>query len=126
MTDEVEETAVTPNPFAVEREIEDIEALIDDVGGSACLYGISSGACLALEAAMKLGDKVKKLAIYEAPYNSDETDQKFGENIPNSLRSFWRQIAEVMQWRFLWHLSVHLRIKLKACVKRLCGQCLRR
>jgi pimeloyl-ACP methyl ester carboxylesterase len=59
-------------PYAVEREIEDIEALIDEAGGSAFLYGISSGAALALEAAIKLGDKVKKLALYEAPYNDDD------------------------------------------------------
>src|SRR5882757_7054972 len=39
-------------PFAVEREIEDIEALIDKAGGSAYVYGISSGACLAMEAAV--------------------------------------------------------------------------
>src|SRR3990172_9960656 len=31
-------------PYAVEREIEDIEAIIDEAGGSASLYGISSGA----------------------------------------------------------------------------------
>lgn len=59
-------------PFAVEREIEDIEALIDLAGGSAYVYGISSGACLAMEAAAKLGDKVSKLAIYEAPYDEAE------------------------------------------------------
>ncbi|HME53334.1 MAG TPA: alpha/beta hydrolase [Candidatus Lokiarchaeia archaeon] len=59
-------------PYAVEREVEDIEALIDEAGGSAYLSGESSGACLALEAAMKLGDKVKKLAMYEAPYDSNE------------------------------------------------------
>lgn len=59
-------------PFAVEREIEDIEALVNVVGGEAFLYGISSGACLALEATVKLGHKVKKLALYEAPYDSDE------------------------------------------------------
>ena len=58
-------------PFAVDREIEDIEALIDEPGGTAYLYGISSGASLALEAAIKLGDKVKKLALYEAPYDDD-------------------------------------------------------
>jgi pimeloyl-ACP methyl ester carboxylesterase len=60
-------------PYAVEREIEDIEALIDGMGGFAYLYGISSGACLALEAAIKLGAKVRKLSIYEAPYKSGET-----------------------------------------------------
>src|SRR6516164_6396515 len=36
-------------PYAVGREIEDIEALIDEAGGTACLYGHSSGAALALE-----------------------------------------------------------------------------
>src|ERR1051325_1195811 len=50
-------------PYAVEREVEDIEALIQKAGGSALVYGISSGGCLALEAAAKLGDKIKKLAI---------------------------------------------------------------
>jgi pimeloyl-ACP methyl ester carboxylesterase/DNA-binding transcriptional ArsR family regulator len=58
-------------PFAVEREIEDIEALIDHAGGSAFVYGISSGAALAFESALKLGSKVKKLAIYDPPYNDD-------------------------------------------------------
>jgi pimeloyl-ACP methyl ester carboxylesterase len=55
-------------PYAVEREIEDVEALIDLAGGTAHLYGISSGGALALEAAAVLGDKVKKLAVYEVPY----------------------------------------------------------
>jgi pimeloyl-ACP methyl ester carboxylesterase len=58
-------------PFAVEREIEDIEALIDQTGGSASLCGISSGASLAMETAIKLGSKVRKLVMYEAPYNDD-------------------------------------------------------
>src|SRR5215216_799706 len=60
-------------PYALEREIEDIESLIDDVGGSASLYGISSGAALAMEAAIALPTKVKKLAMYEAPYNDDDS-----------------------------------------------------
>jgi pimeloyl-ACP methyl ester carboxylesterase len=55
-------------PYAVAREIEDIEALIDQAGGTADLYGISSGGALALEAAAALGDKLKKLAVYEVPY----------------------------------------------------------
>ncbi len=55
-------------PYAVEREIEDIEALVDENGGSAFLFGISSGAGLALEAARMLPAKIKKLALYEAPY----------------------------------------------------------
>jgi pimeloyl-ACP methyl ester carboxylesterase len=63
------------SPYAVEREIDDIEALIDEAGGAAYLYGHSSGAALILEAAIKLGDKVKKLALYEAPYNDDPEAQ---------------------------------------------------
>src|SRR5215207_4950196 len=63
-------------PYAVKREIEDIEALIDEAGGSAYVYGISSGAALAMEAAIALPGKVKKLAMYEAPYNSDEAAQQ--------------------------------------------------
>ncbi len=60
-------------PFAVAREVEDIAALIDAAGGEAYLYGMSSGGALALEAALGLPTKVKKLAIYEVPYdNSDE------------------------------------------------------
>jgi pimeloyl-ACP methyl ester carboxylesterase len=54
-------------PYAVEREIEDIDTLIDAAGGSAFLYGLSSGAILVLDAAEKLSNKVKKLALYEPP-----------------------------------------------------------
>jgi pimeloyl-ACP methyl ester carboxylesterase len=60
-------------PYAIEREIEDIEALIDEAGGSAFLYGISSGAALALEAASRLPAKVKKLALYEPPFIIDDS-----------------------------------------------------
>lgn len=63
-------------PYAVEREIEDIEALIDEAGGVAGLYGHSSGAALALEAAVTLGDKIKKIAMFEAPYNDDREAQR--------------------------------------------------
>jgi pimeloyl-ACP methyl ester carboxylesterase len=57
--------------FAVEREVEDIDALIQDAGGRAFVFGTSSGGCLALEAALKLGSRIKKLAMYEPPYNSE-------------------------------------------------------
>lgn len=62
--------------YELNREIEDIEALIDEAGGSAFLYGISSGAALALEAALELGSKVKKLVMYEPPYNDDANARK--------------------------------------------------
>jgi len=73
-------------PFAVKREIEDIEALINLKGGSAFLFGLSSGAALVLEAALELGSKVKKLAIYEAPYNDDEFAQLAWVNYQKQLK----------------------------------------
>jgi pimeloyl-ACP methyl ester carboxylesterase len=59
-------------PWALEREIEDIDALIEAAGGSAFLYGISSGAALALEAANR-GLAVERLALYEAPFIVDDS-----------------------------------------------------
>ena len=58
-------------PYAVEREIEDLDALIHQVGGEACVFGISSGAALALQAAEK-GLPIKKLALYEPPFINPE------------------------------------------------------
>src|SRR5688572_5943827 len=60
-------------PHAVEREVEDIEALIDAAGGTAFLYGISSGAVLALEAASRLPTKVTRLVLYEPPFIVDDS-----------------------------------------------------
>jgi pimeloyl-ACP methyl ester carboxylesterase len=54
-------------PYSVEREIEDLAAVITHAGGNAFVYGISSGAALALEAAAA-GIPIRKLATYEAPY----------------------------------------------------------
>jgi len=60
-------------PYAVDREAEDIGALIDAAGGSAFVYGISSGAALALEATSRFPGMVKRLALYEAPFIVDDT-----------------------------------------------------
>lgn len=58
-------------PFAVAREVEDLAALVDAVGGPAGVYGMSSGAALALEAALALPGKIGKLALYEPPFDDD-------------------------------------------------------
>lgn len=76
-------------PFAVEREIEDIEALINAAGGSAFVFGISSGAALAMEAAIGLPGKIKKLAMYEAPYNDDADARQ-------AWREFRKQLKEAL------------------------------
>jgi pimeloyl-ACP methyl ester carboxylesterase len=57
-------------PYAVEREFEDITAVIDATGGPAALYGSSSGAALAL-LATAAGSPVSKLVMWEAPYFQD-------------------------------------------------------
>jgi len=59
-------------PYAVEREVEDIDALIREAGGSAYVFGASSGGALALEAAAS-GLAIAKLALWEPPYSLDES-----------------------------------------------------
>ncbi|MBB6673802.1 alpha/beta fold hydrolase [Cohnella nanjingensis] len=68
-------------PYAVEREIEDIGALMEEAGGNARLFGMSSGAVLALEAACRL--PVEKLALYEPPFIVDDSRPPLP---PNYLR----------------------------------------
>lgn len=53
--------------YRMERELEDLEALMQEAGGSASIIGFSSGACLAIEAAAA-GLPVRHLAFYEPPY----------------------------------------------------------
>jgi len=62
-------------PYTIECEIEDIEALIKEAGGSAFVYGISSGAVLALKAAAS-GLNIKKLALYEPPFMVDDSGSR--------------------------------------------------
>ncbi|MFI6209643.1 alpha/beta fold hydrolase [Streptomyces sp. NPDC051041] len=59
-------------PYAVEREVEDLAALIEAVGGEASLYGVSSGGALVLRAAAS-GLPVRRAAVYEVPYALDES-----------------------------------------------------
>jgi pimeloyl-ACP methyl ester carboxylesterase len=58
-------------PYAVEHEVEDLEALVNGAGGPVFLFGSSSGAVLALDAASRLGIKVKKVFLYEPPFIVD-------------------------------------------------------
>jgi pimeloyl-ACP methyl ester carboxylesterase len=59
-------------PYAIEREVEDLAALIESAGGTAYVAGQSSGAALAIEAANRL-PAITKLALYEAPFIVDNT-----------------------------------------------------
>ena len=94
-------------PYGVEREIEDLEALIKEAGGSAFVCGFSSGAALALEAAAS-GLAMKKLALYEPPFriagSSRPLPQDFAKHLSELISSgrrgdaaeyFMTQAAEV-------------------------------
>ena len=74
-------------PYAVEREIEDLWAVIDAAGGKAYVYGHSSGGALALQAAAQPGARIKRLALYEVPYNDDP-----------EAKSAWREYLARLAW----------------------------
>lgn len=78
-------------PYSTLKEVEDIEALIDEAGGSAYLYGHSSGCVLALLAAKDLGDKVKGMALYELPYNADLDAQSASKVYRGELAQFLQE-----------------------------------
>ncbi|MFF4590114.1 alpha/beta fold hydrolase [Streptomyces sp. NPDC001388] len=75
-------------PFAVEREVEDLAALIEAAGGEASLYGISSGGALVLEAAGR-GLPVRRVAVYETPFALDEEEARgraeYSEHLTEAL-----------------------------------------
>jgi pimeloyl-ACP methyl ester carboxylesterase len=64
-------------PYAIEREIEDLESLIAQAGGSAGVFGYSSGAILALRAASH-GLAISRLALYDPP----PTGSRAGQLVP--------------------------------------------
>jgi hypothetical protein len=76
-------------PYAVEREIEDLGALIAEAGGRASVYGPSSGAVLALRAAAA-GLPIARLVVHEPPFSPDEEEwrrrsREYGENLRTIL-----------------------------------------
>lgn len=80
------ESGDTP-PYAIDREVEDLAALIEMAGGSAAVFGFSSGAQLALRAAAD-GAAITHLVLYEPPFAFDSSE--FG---PPDLH---RQLAELV------------------------------
>lgn len=74
-------------PFAVDREIDDIAALIDVAGGRSALFGMSSGGALAIAAAARLGASVSELAVYEVPVSID---------LDPAVTAYSRNLAEAL------------------------------
>jgi pimeloyl-ACP methyl ester carboxylesterase len=71
-------------PYAVQREIEDLHAVIAEAGGSAAVFGYSSGATLALRAAAH-GLPITRLALYDAPFVVDDSRPKLPPDFAQEL-----------------------------------------
>lgn len=76
-------------PYAIEREIEDLEALIHEAGGSAFVFGMSSGGVLALDAATR-GLAITKLVLYEPPFNSGDAHAR------QAAESYTRELTALL------------------------------
>lgn len=72
--------------YEVDRELEDLAALVQEAGGSAAVYGTSSGAALALRAAAA-GVPITKLAVFEAPFVVDDSRKPIPRTWVADLRS---------------------------------------
>lgn len=72
-------------PWSIRREIEDIDALIAEYGGTAAMFGASSGAVLALEAADSLGDRISGVMSFEAPVIVDGGRPPIPRDLPAQL-----------------------------------------
>lgn len=72
-------------PYAVEREVEDLTALVEAVGGTAYVAGQSSGAGLVIKTANGLPG-ITKLALYEAPFVVDDTGKPVTQTFLASLK----------------------------------------
>ena len=76
-------------PYAVERELEDLEAVIAQAGGKAHVYGISSGGVLGLEAAHRIAG-IDKLALYELPFVVDDSRAPVPDDFASHLEDLVR------------------------------------
>jgi pimeloyl-ACP methyl ester carboxylesterase len=78
------------SPFSVDREVEDLAAVIEATEEPTCVFGISSGAALALEAA-QWGLPIKRLALYEPPYVVDASRPPVPDDFAYQLSSLVTQ-----------------------------------
>ncbi|MDX6325043.1 MAG: hypothetical protein QOK15_1397, partial [Nocardioidaceae bacterium] len=93
------------SPWSLERELDDLAAVLEATGGRASLLGVSSGAVLVLEAARR-GLPVERVVGYEAPFILDDsqapTDPGFPEHVQRlvdegrrseAVRAFFRLVG---------------------------------
>lgn len=75
-------------PYTLQREIEDLAAVIGEIGGRPHLFGASSGGALALEAA-SAGVPVGRIAVHEVPY-------LIGEEMIGAWRAYTADLAAAL------------------------------
>src|SRR5258708_16716032 len=71
-------------PFAKEREMEDLQALVEDAGGTAMVFGISSGGVVSLDAPA-LTPAITKVVRYQPPLILDDSPHPLPPTSPNHL-----------------------------------------
>lgn len=72
-------------PYAPERELDDLRSVIDALGGSAFVYGHSSGGALSLDA-VAAGLPIRKLGVYEPPFTVDDSRPPYPDDYVETLR----------------------------------------
>src|SRR5262249_190666 len=89
-------------PYAAEREVEDLAALIKEAGGTAHVFGQSSGGAIALDAA-NTGVPISRLAVYEIPLgltdNARVEPKGYHANLTRALAENRRGAAVKMFFR---------------------------
>ncbi|HYO39747.1 MAG TPA: alpha/beta hydrolase [Nocardioidaceae bacterium] len=108
------------SPHSLDREVEDLRAVLEAVGGHAHVLGVSSGGAIALEAA-RIGTPIDQVVVYEAPFIVDGTHPandlrlpqrlqtmvdagRRGEAVATFLRTVGlpRPVVAVMRWLPMW------------------------
>jgi pimeloyl-ACP methyl ester carboxylesterase len=92
-------------PYAPVREIEDLDAIIRAAGGEAFVYGHSSGAALALEAAVS-GLAISGLALYEPPYLVNDSRPPVPADYVPTLRAFIADGRRAEAIEYFWRVAL--------------------
>lgn len=73
-------------PYDIQREVDDLDAIITEAGGKAVVFGVSSGAALALDAAHR-GLAITRLALYEAPFIVDNSRPAVSDDVVHQMKA---------------------------------------
>ncbi len=113
------------SPYVVNREVEDLVAVLEAAGPDAFVIGASSGAVLVLEA-LRAGVSMRMVALYEAPFIVDDThapnDTDLGERTQQLIAAGQRGDAVKLFMRTVGVPAFGLMMmRLMPVWKKLCG-----